>query len=72
MAWIIISAILALASFIAARQYALHLTEKRIAQFQNDLVLRYYNEVKNMYSEMRGWRHDYRNHIQTLKMRIHG
>ena len=24
-------------------------------------------EVDNMYRQMRGWRHDYRNHIQTMK-----
>jgi len=68
MVWLIIAAVLAIASFTIARFYAVRMAEKRIADFQNDLVLRYYNEVKNMYSEMRGWRHDYRNHIQTLKV----
>ena len=24
-------------------------------------------EVQNIYREMRGWRHDYHNHIQTMK-----
>ena len=27
----------------------------------------HYAEVENMYRKMRGWRHDYRNHIQVLK-----
>ena len=26
-----------------------------------------YKEVENMYRQIRGWRHDYRNHIQVLK-----
>lgn len=27
----------------------------------------HYREVDNMYRQIRGWRHDYRNHIQTMK-----
>lgn len=38
----------------------------RISRFQNELVNRHYDEVDTMYRKMRGWRHDYHNHIQTL------
>lgn len=41
--------------------------EQQISRFQNDLVDRHYNEVEIMYRKMRGWRHDYHNHIQVLK-----
>lgn len=34
---------------------------------QNKLVNRHYDEVETMYRKMRGWRHDYHNHIQSLK-----
>ena len=27
----------------------------------------HYNEVENMYEDMRGWRHDFKNHLQILK-----
>ncbi len=40
---------------------------RRILRFQNELVNRHYDEVETMYRKMRGWRHDYHNHIQTLK-----
>lgn len=40
---------------------------RRLARFQNDLVNRHYDEVETMYRKMRGWRHDYHNHIQALK-----
>ena len=40
---------------------------RRLSRFQNDLVNRHYDEVNTMYRKMRGWRHDYHNHIQTLK-----
>ncbi len=41
---------------------------RRIGRFQNELVNRHYNEVEVMYRKMRGWRHDYHNHIQVLKV----
>lgn len=33
-------------------------------------VQRHYDEVKNIYKTMRGWRHDYHNHIQTMKAHV--
>lgn len=41
--------------------------DKRIAAYQNELLRTHYDEVENMYKQIRGWRHDYRNHIQVLK-----
>lgn len=40
--------------------------DKRIAEYQSDLLAVHYAEVENMYRQARGWRHDYRNHIQVL------
>ena len=48
-------------SFISKRN------ERRIAAYQRELIETHYAEVENMYRQMRGWRHDYRNYIQTLK-----
>ena len=42
--------------------------DKRIAAYQRELMEIHYREVENMYRQMRGWRHDYRNHIQVLKV----
>ena len=41
--------------------------DRRIAAYQRDLIETHYREVDNMYRQMRGWRHDYRNHIQVMK-----
>lgn len=41
--------------------------DKRIAAYQRELIETHYAEVENMYKQIRGWRHDYRNHIQTMK-----
>lgn len=43
------------------------LIDRQIAAYQTDLVQTHYDEVENMYRQVRGWRHDYRNHIQVLK-----
>ena len=42
--------------------------DKRIATYQRELIETHYREVENMYRQIRGWRHDYRNHIQTMKV----
>ena len=41
--------------------------DKHIASYQQELIETHYREVDNMYRQIRGWRHDYRNHIQTMK-----
>ena len=43
------------------------LIDKHIAAYQRQLIETHYEEVETMYRQMRGWRHDYRNHIQTMK-----
>lgn len=42
--------------------------DKRIANYQRELIETHYQEVENMYCQIRGWRHDYRNHIQMMKV----
>lgn len=42
--------------------------DKQIADYQRELIETHYQEVDNMYRQIRGWRHDYRNHIQTMKV----
>ena len=43
------------------------IVERQIASYQQGLIETHYREVENMYRQIRGWRHDYRNHIQTMK-----
>lgn len=42
--------------------------DQRLAAYQRELIDTHYQEVDNMYRQIRGWRHDYRNHIQTMKV----
>ncbi|MBD5450419.1 MAG: GHKL domain-containing protein [Lachnospiraceae bacterium] len=41
--------------------------DQKIASYQHELTETHYREIDNMYRKIRGWRHDYRNHIQTMK-----
>ena len=53
-------------------QYAANF-EKNTRAFQEDVMAHHYAEVKSVYMNMRGWRHDYHNHLQSLKayLQIH-
>lgn len=41
--------------------------EKSTAAYQNKLLHNQIEEVHNVYLTMRGWRHDYHNHMQSIK-----
>ena len=41
--------------------------DRQLAAYQRELIETHYREVENMYRQIRGWRHDYRNHIQVMK-----
>ena len=47
-------------------RFADRLLEKRVAAYQDDLIEKHFEEVQSIYDKMRGWRHDYHNHIQAL------
>lgn len=41
--------------------------DRNITLYQSELIEKHFDEVENMYRQTRGWRHDYHNHIQTMK-----
>ena len=41
--------------------------DRQLQAYQQELIETHYREVENMYRQIRGWRHDYRNHIQVMK-----
>lgn len=44
--------------------------EARTELFQREIMSHQYEEVKEIYLNMRGWRHDYHNHLQVMKVQI--
>ena len=41
--------------------------ERRLSDFQDSVLKKQRDEVQNIYQTMRAWRHDYHNHIQSIK-----
>ncbi|MCM1184883.1 MAG: GHKL domain-containing protein [Roseburia sp.] len=46
------------------------MVDRRTLRYQSDLLEKHCEEVQNMYRQTRGWRHDYHNHIQTMKAHL--
>lgn len=64
--------ILSILFLLAVIVYLLYCTidrayDRQIAAYQNKLLKNQVDEVHNLYLTMRGWRHDYHNHMQSVK-----
>ena len=44
--------------------------DRRLSDFQDSVLKKQRDEVQNIYQTMRAWRHDYHNHIQSIKAMI--
>lgn len=67
---ILITVVFLVVVTLVLRFYLRSLVDRRIAAYQSDLMQKHCAEVENMYRQTRGWRHDYRNHIQTMKAHL--
>ncbi len=54
-------------AILATRLYIRHTVEVRTIRYQNDLIQKHCEEVDNLYRQTRGWRHDIKNHLQTMQ-----
>ena len=59
---------LAVLAVFLFRRTLYNMIDRRIERFQSELIEKQVREIQNMYRQVRGWRHDYRNHIQTMKV----
>ena len=64
---IILFIVILIAAVIITHFITKHVDEKWIFEFQDSVLKKQRDEVENVYNTMRGWRHDYHNHMQTLK-----
>ena len=62
--------VLLLANVLAWIFLVPYLSDRRLRRFQEDLLKGHYDEIRSMYTQMRAWRHDTRNHIQTVKAQL--
>ena len=44
--------------------------EERLGEYQDRILKTQREEVQNIYKTMRGWRHDYHNHMQKIKAHL--
>lgn len=66
MGYVIVGSIISI-SLVIMRRMMSHFYEKRMINYQNKLLKNQMEEVHHVYMTMRGWRHDYHNHMQSLK-----
>ena len=66
---LIVCALIVSAVFLL-RRIVYNLIDRRIERFQSELIEKQVREIENMYKQVRGWRHDYRNHIQNMKIQL--
>jgi len=60
------SAGIIIGTIIFLKKYISKSLDRKIFDFQNDVITKHCDEVENIYRKMRGWRHDYHNHIQAV------
>lgn len=56
--------------FFLLRRTLYNMIDRRIGRFQSELIEKQVREIQNMYRQVRGWRHDYRNHINNMKIQL--
>ncbi|MDO4318200.1 MAG: ATP-binding protein [Lachnospiraceae bacterium] len=67
---VLLGAALTLLAAVCLRRGLYSLIDRRIERFQSELIEKQVCEIENMYRQVRGWRHDYRNHIQNMKIQL--
>jgi sensor histidine kinase regulating citrate/malate metabolism len=64
---IIAAVFIAVMAAYLLQRYIINAIYKKTLTYQSDLMEKHCAEVQNMYLQTRGWRHDYRNHMQVMK-----
>ena len=67
---VILFSALCIIGFLLLRRTLYNMIDRRIERFQSELIEKQVREIQNMYRQVRGWRHDYRNHINNMKIQL--
>ncbi len=67
---VILFSALCVVGFLLIRRTLYNMIDRRIERFQSELIEKQVREIQNMYRQVRGWRHDYRNHINNMKIQL--
>lgn len=63
---IILISVMIFTIYILFKLFIPKLIDKRIGGYQSQLIENHVSEVDSLYHKVRGWRHDYHNHIQVM------
>ncbi|WP_440895210.1 sensor histidine kinase [Amphibacillus sp. Q70] len=55
---------------LGIRRFIQSYYDKKLSEANAALIRSHVEEVESIYKQMRGWRHDYKNHIQTMKAHL--
>ena len=67
---VILICLICIAGVFLLRHILTNMIDRQIERFQSELIEKQTREIQNMYRQVRGWRHDYRNHIQNMKIQL--
>lgn len=67
---VILFSALCVVGLFLIRSTLYNMIDRRIERFQSELIEKQVREIQNMYRHVRGWRHDYRNHINNMKIQL--
>ena len=67
---IIVICLICTIGYLLLRRTLANMIDRRTERFQSELIEKQVQEIQNMYRQVRGWRHDYRNHIQNMKIQL--
>ena len=67
---IILLSAICIIGFFLLRRTLYNMIDRRIERFQSELIEKQVREIQNMYRQVRGWRHDYHNHINNMKIQL--
>lgn len=66
-ALVVVGLVICLAAIVMVWKILQKQYEKSMLDYQNRMLSQEMEEVKTIYKTMRGWRHDYHNHMQSVK-----
>lgn len=67
---IILLSAICIIGFFLLRRTLYNMIDRCIERFQSELIEKQVREIQNMYRKVRSWRHDYRNHINNMKIQL--
>ena len=73
--WLILVGIIVMLALVGLcifwlRRLFFAVVDRHTLAYQSDLMEKHCQEVESMYRQTRAWRHDYHNHIQTMKAHL--